>query len=170
MFSFFKFRLQTEAIQLAEGSIPCKFCNISPKNGFKIVWEDDTFVAFEDIRPAAMHHLQITPKKHIESVKALNKFDVDMVRSMEELGNRILDDLGVPTAMRKLGFHIPPFNSVNHLHMHVQGLPYRSFVRGFKYPIVNGGGSHQKGFSWFAEAGQTIRILERGGSVGIFPS
>ena len=54
-----------------------------------------------------------------ESVKALSKVDVDMgklsstlaypagthnhllVRSMEELGNRVLDDLGVPTSMRK---------------------------------------------------------------------
>jgi len=87
MFSFFNFRRQTGTIQLAEGSIPCKFCDISTKNGFKIVWEvcpsvlrhclcnsltwsqDDTFVAFEDIRPAAMHHLQITPKKHIGEVR-----------------------------------------------------------------------------------------------------
>jgi diadenosine tetraphosphate (Ap4A) HIT family hydrolase len=86
MFSFFNFRRQTEAIQPAKGSIPCQFCDISAKNGFKIVWEvypsvlrhlllhslilqDDTFVAFEDIRPAAMHHLQITPKKHIGEVR-----------------------------------------------------------------------------------------------------
>jgi len=42
-------------------------------------------------------------------------------------------------------------------------------MKGLKYIVVNGGGSHQKGFSWFAEVGQTIRILERGGSVSIFP-
>ena len=65
----------------------CKFCDVSTTKGFKIVWEvrrimipglmlygapfiltlsqDETFVAFEDIKPAAMHHLQLVPKKHI---------------------------------------------------------------------------------------------------------
>lgn len=27
--------------------------------------QDDTFVAFEDIRPAAKHHLLVTPKAHV---------------------------------------------------------------------------------------------------------
>lgn len=69
----------------------------------------------------------------------------------------------------RLGFHIPPYISVPHLHMHVQALPYRSFLRRLKYPVAAGGKGHEKGFSWFAEAEQTVRLLEKGIQVRILP-
>lgn len=53
--------------------------------------------------------------------------------------------------------------------MHIQGLPYRPFVRGIKYTVVNGKNGYEKGFSWFVDVGQTICLLERGRTVGIFP-
>lgn len=150
-------------------SKPCIFCHVSPNNGFDVVWEDKDFIAFHDYRPAAEQHLQVIPKSHIGSVKDLEKADAKLVRSMEEIGHKLLDDIGVMPSMRRMGFHIPPYNSVNHLHLHVHGLPYKSFVKSAKYPIVNGRGSNQKGFSWFVEAGQAIRILEGGERVGVFP-
>jgi hypothetical protein len=68
-----------------------------------------------------------------------------------------------------MGFHIPPFNSIDHLHLHVQALPYRSSIIAKKYPVVKGSGSHHKGFSWFVEVEQAIRILESGKKVGTLP-
>ncbi|RDX57435.1 HIT-like protein [Lentinus brumalis] len=148
---------------------PCIFCGASKENGFNVVWENDRYTVFTDINPSAQHHLQIIPKRHIESVKSLRQADAAMIREMIEIGHRVLDDMDVPPNLRRLGFHIPPYISVPHLHMHVQALPYRSFLRRLKYPIVYGRKGQEKGFSWFADAEQAARILEKDVRVGIMP-
>ncbi|KAL1949430.1 hypothetical protein VTO73DRAFT_8311 [Trametes versicolor] len=146
---------------------PCIFCDVSKENGFNVVWESDDFTVFTDINPSAQHHLQIVPKKHIESVKSLDASDVQMVKEMLEIGHEVLDKLDVPSHLRRLGFHVPPYISVTHLHMHVQALPHRTFLRRMKYPIVRGRNGREKGISWFVEAEQAVRILESGSRIRI---
>ncbi|MEN6311677.1 MAG: histidine triad nucleotide-binding protein [Acidobacteriota bacterium] len=47
----------------------CLFCRIIRKEiPAKIVYEDDKFLAFEDIRPQAPVHLLLIPKTHIASL------------------------------------------------------------------------------------------------------
>ncbi|KAI0359942.1 HIT-like protein [Trametes cingulata] len=147
----------------------CIFCGASKENGFNIVWENDHYAVFTDINPSCQHHLQIVPKKHIESVKNLSVTDVGMVQEMIEIGHEVLDRLDVPPHLRRLGFHIPPYISVPHLHMHVQALPYSSPLRRLKYPVVRGRRGQEKGFSWFVEADQAVRLLEKGVQVRILP-
>ncbi|KAI0833398.1 HIT-like protein [Trametes gibbosa] len=147
----------------------CIFCDVSKENGFNIVWENENYTVFTDINPSSQHHLQIIPKTHIESVKSLDVSNVCMVREMLEIGHNILDSLDVPPHLQRLGFHIPPYISVTHLHMHAQALPYRSLMRRLKYPVVYGRNDQDKGFSWFIEAEQAIRVLEKGSQIRLLP-
>lgn len=66
----------------------------------------------------------------------------------------------------RMGFHIPPFNSVNHLHLHLHALPYHGVLK-LEYPISKG--RESKGFSWFVEVDQAIEILQRGKTIGVLP-
>jgi len=147
----------------------CTFCHVCTQNGFNVVWETEGFIAFHDRSPAARYHFQVIPKTHIVSVKELRTSDAALVRTMEEIGHKLLDDLDVPPLMRRMGFHIPPYNSLDHLHLHVQGLPYKSLARASKYPITHGWCRYHKGPSWFVEVGQAIRILENGSTIGVLP-
>ena len=106
---------------------------------------------------------------------------------MIDIGHEVLDGMNVPPNLRRsvdffhstvyadiswersLGFHIPPYISVPHLHMHVQALPYRSFLRRLKYPVMHGRKGQDKGFSWFSDAEEAARILEKGDRVCILP-
>ncbi|KAI0259091.1 HIT-like protein [Gloeopeniophorella convolvens] len=145
----------------------CVFCDVSRENGFAIVYEDEEFVVFKDRRPAALHHLLVIPRRHIGSVKALSKEDLPLVQDMERMGHARLDDLKVPVDSRRLGFHIPPFNSINHLHLHVLGLPFRNWYIGGKYPLRDGSNGRTKGWTWFVEVSQVRRILGEGGAVKV---
>ncbi|PBK67836.1 HIT-like protein [Armillaria solidipes] len=159
----------SDSLQLADKTYvkSCVFCNVSKENGFNILWEDDKFIAFYDRDPACRHHVQLIPKAHIRMF--VSPIPSDQLRNMADIGMVILGKLDVPKDMRKMGFHIPPFNSVSHLHLHLQGLPYKSFLRAAKYPVARAGKRHDKGFSYFVDVEQVIRILEKGHTVNISP-
>jgi len=70
-----------------------------------------------------------------------------------------------PDANVKIGFHIPPFSSVHHLHLHVLVPPFTALGK-VMYP-VRGGVEGGKKWSWFVTPSQIISILEAGGRVGL---
>ncbi|KAI0091333.1 HIT-like protein [Irpex rosettiformis] len=145
----------------------CIFCDVSREKGFNVVYEDEKYVVFKDHRPAAAQHLLVVPRRHIDSVRTLTPEDVPTVKRMAEIGHSILDEMQIPFSNRRLGFHIPPFYSVKHLHLHVQATPYKSWLKRAKYPVAQGSKGYSKGFGWFVEVEQAIAIVEKGERVKI---
>ncbi|KAF6020032.1 HINT3 [Bugula neritina] len=105
----------------------CVFCDIVNKvlvNGkeTEILYEDETVVAFKDIKPATRHHYLVVPKEHLESPKTLTKDNLGLLNHMLEVGENVLVQQGFQSDNNKrFGYHWPPFNSISHLHMHALG-------------------------------------------------
>jgi len=112
---------------IGEGSstrADCLFCKIVQKTiPAKIVHEDESALAFEDITPQAPVHLLIIPKKHIARL-------ADLVPEEAQILAHIFGF--VPTLARKYGVLESGFRSVInsgagagqsvfHLHIHLMG-------------------------------------------------
>ena len=115
----------------------CSFCQIVVKSneadvGVEIWYQDDKIVIFKDRRPCGKVHGLVIPKRHIRDIFHLRKGDLELLEYMQSKGLEILwekkgvepeDDVTVDDEQVALGFHVPPFNSVFHLHLHIVGLP-----------------------------------------------
>ena len=88
----------------------------------RFLLETERFVLFEDIMPRAPLHALIIPKQLIRSVEELDESHVSMLCGMHIRAHKLLREK-LPEAYKngdyKLCFHIPPLNSVDHLHLHV---------------------------------------------------
>ena len=114
-----------------DGSIEsCVFCGIVNRTEpARIIDETEEFIVFRTLKPYAKHHLLVCPKKHVTSVQSLKgEEDAEMVRRMVDLGNKCLGELqnSVEGKCQERGahkhcFHVPPYNSIDHLHLHSIG-------------------------------------------------
>jgi histidine triad (HIT) family protein len=102
----------------------CLFCAIiEGKIKGEIVYQDDTLLAFKDIRPEAPVHLLIVPRKHIESVASLQPQDIPMVGAIFIVAAKLAAELGVAES----GYRVVVNNGANagqsvfHLHYHLLG-------------------------------------------------
>ena len=86
---------------------------------------------------------QVVPKAHVRSVKTLTKADEGLVRAMLERGREYLRSTlpadADASVVERYVFHVPPGNSIDHLHLHVLRPPFVSWHHGaFVYrPKVN---------------------------------
>lgn len=105
----------------------CIFCRIlSREVPSKIIYEDDTSAAFEDVRPEAPHHFLVIPKRHLPSLAELGEMDeaseallghlllvaskVARERGLDAGGYRVVINTGEGAGQ-----------TVFHLHVHVLG-------------------------------------------------
>lgn len=88
-----------------------------------IVYEDNDVIAFKDINPVTPIHILIAPKKHIESVEALNENNIQILSSifsavkiiskkydLSDKGYRIINNCGEDGGQ-----------TIKHMHFHFLG-------------------------------------------------
>ena len=59
--------------------------------------------------------------RHIQNIFSLKEQDLPLLIKLKDVGIQVLKDMGYKMSEITLGFHIPPLNSVQHLHMHAAG-------------------------------------------------
>jgi histidine triad (HIT) family protein len=98
----------------------CLFCQIANKEKQSaIVYEDEKFVAFKDIRPKASVHLLIVPRKHIESIDQVGSEDKELMGELILTAQKIAR--GQKLEGYKLQFNVGRKGGqlIDHLHLHL---------------------------------------------------
>ncbi|XP_058125263.1 adenosine 5'-monophosphoramidase HINT3-like [Anopheles ziemanni] len=98
----------------------CIFCKIASGSdpSTAIVFQNERICIFKDIRPAAEFHFLAIPNHHIENVKSLTAADKPLLQELKQELVAVLRGKQIEPSNASFGFHIPPFTSVKHLHMH----------------------------------------------------
>ncbi|KAK3224888.1 hypothetical protein Dsin_004750 [Dipteronia sinensis] len=115
---------------------PCVFCEIARNSASTpLLHSDDKVVAFQDIKPSAFRHYLVIPVDHISTVKDLQRREEDysLVSHMLNVGQTLLRRDAPQSCQYRFGFHQPPLNSVDHLHLHCLALPFIPRWKHLKY-------------------------------------
>lgn len=98
----------------------CLFCRIiAGEIPSRKVYEDDRFLAFEDIQPQAPVHVLFIPKKHVENVAALSSEDAVLAGELMLVMKQVAFDKGW-TSFRIISNNGPEAQqTVYHLHFHL---------------------------------------------------
>lgn len=102
----------------------CLFCKIALKEiPATIVFEDETVVAFRDIRPQAPTHILLVPKKHIPTIDECKARDQELLGSMILSAKNIACSQGLSEAGYRLVFNVNSGGGqeVYHIHLHILG-------------------------------------------------
>ena len=105
-------------------SSDCLFCKIVNREvPTEFLYEDNDFVVFRDINPAARVHLLLVPKKHIRSINDLQKEDESIVSGLFMIARDMAKEQGVNESGYKLLFNVEKGGGqvIFHLHLHLIG-------------------------------------------------
>merc|ERR1712083_345944 len=86
-----------------------------------VLHQDDLCMCFTSIRPAADFHALVVPKKHIEDWRALEADDLELLRHMTSVAEKVSRDHQVTDP--RYSFQTPPYNSIYQLHLHIVARP-----------------------------------------------
>lgn len=102
----------------------CIFCQIASHEVLKeFLFEDDEIMAFYDIKPSALVHILVLPKKHIVSLSEIEAKDTDLLGKLLYRAKLLATDHGLD----EHGYKVVTNNGewggqiVPHLHFHLLG-------------------------------------------------
>ncbi|KUF80173.1 Histidine triad nucleotide-binding protein 3 [Phytophthora nicotianae] len=121
--------------------VHCRFCEILESGDEPFLYEDEDIVVFRPLAPVVVSHILVVPRRHIRNVNKLTPDDAALLRRMREVAASVLREMPRPSVMLapskaerahistdstdedsesdfKFAFHSPPFNSIDHVHMH----------------------------------------------------
>ena len=122
----------------------CPFCRIYCKNENPF-FKDDKFFIFLDRKQASKFHYLASPIVHIPNVFSLRSLHKNLIQHIVQVSLKFINTQH-PNTKFKIGFHAPPFTTVDHLHMHVLILPFKNefyetnlfgFLLHSPYKIIN---------------------------------
>ncbi len=114
--------------------VDCIFCRIHKREEpATIVYEDESFVVFKTTSPVTLSHLLVTTREHVHNAVHLSgPKDAEMVKQLISVGKIALGEDHSKDA--HFCFHMSPFNSIDHLHMHAIAKPETmGFINFLKY-------------------------------------
>lgn len=78
------------------------------KDPASIVMKGEKLVSIKDKFPKAKHHFLVLPHEKIDTIFHLTKQDVKLVKEMEEMAKKVIEDEGLKEENFKIGFHAEP--------------------------------------------------------------
>ena len=112
----------------------CLFCRIAAgeEKGF-VVYEDDAFAAFLDIRPLFHGHVLLVPKTHVEAIWDLPpELAGPLTERVQRLSVAVREAMGAKGVFNAVNNIVS--QSVPHLHVHVVPRNPKDGLRGFFWP------------------------------------
>lgn len=125
--------------------LSCLFCNIlSGTEPGHIVLSNSKYFVFRNKYPVTKNHLLVSPREHVQNFDML-KGDAGavVVQEMMDIGKQAIATLnetncGLKESKEQVKevellqcFHVPPINSVDHLHLHI--IPNPATMSYFNY-------------------------------------
>lgn len=101
----------------------CIFCKIIQKESpVDILYEDNKFIVFKDIKPVAPIHFLIAPKEHIVSINDLEEKHKELIGEIILLAKKIAKEQEISDGY-KLAFNVGRKGGqlIDHLHLHLMG-------------------------------------------------
>lgn len=101
----------------------CLFCKIMAKQvPARILYEDETSIAFHDINPQAPVHVLVIPRKHLVSAEEAVESDEALLGHLHRVAAKLAQELELTGGYRTVvNTGADAGQSVFHLHLHLLG-------------------------------------------------